>query len=104
MQIRKQLALSLHAIICQQLVPAADATRRQPAIELLLANYAVRNHIRRNQLENLYNELVLGKRHGMISFEQSLADLVKSGAISVQEARLRAPHAQELEGLLPPEF
>jgi twitching motility protein PilT len=71
-----------------------------PAVELLFATYPVRHHIRSDHLQKLYNEISLGKRHGMISLESSLADLVKSGAIAVEEARVRASHPDELEALL----
>jgi twitching motility protein PilT len=99
-QIRHQLALSLHAIVVQQLVPTADGRGRVPAVELLLATYAVRHHIRSDRLQKLYNELTLGKRLGMISLEHSLAQLVKSGTIDIEEARVRASHPEELELLL----
>ncbi|HVS30575.1 MAG TPA: PilT/PilU family type 4a pilus ATPase, partial [Thermoanaerobaculia bacterium] len=45
-QIRQQLALSLNAIIVQQLIPKPDGSGRSLAVELILANQAVRNHIR----------------------------------------------------------
>ena len=99
-QIRHQLALSLHAVVVQQLVPRADGRGRVPAVELLLATYAVRNHIRGDHLQKLYNEIVLGKRLGMISLEASLAQLVQRGLIDVEEARVRASHPDELELLL----
>jgi len=99
-QIRHQLALSLSAIVCQQLVRRADGKGRVPALEVLVATYAVRQHIRSQHLENLYNEVTLGRRHGMVSFEESLAALVRSGAVASDEARLRAPHPEELARLL----
>jgi twitching motility protein PilT len=99
-QIRQQLALALHAIIVQQLVPRADDHGRVPAVELMLATYPVRNHIRSDNLQKLYNEITLGKRHGMISMEQSLADLVDLGKIDLEEARVRSSHPDELETLL----
>ena len=101
-QIRQQLALALHAILVQQLLPLAGQHGRVPAVELLLANYAVRNHIRTNQMHKLRTEISLGRRHGMLSFEQSLADLVRTGTIELEEARLRASHPEELEALLSP--
>jgi twitching motility protein PilT len=99
-QIRHQLALALHAVLVQQLLPFAGRPGRVPAVELLLANYGVRNHIRTNQVHKLRTEISLGRRHGMISFEQSLADLVRAGAIEMDEARIRASHPEELEALL----
>ncbi|HYG61308.1 MAG TPA: PilT/PilU family type 4a pilus ATPase [Thermoanaerobaculia bacterium] len=99
-QIRHQLALSLHAIVVQQLVPRCDGVGRVPAVELMLATYAVRHHIRSDNLQKLYNEITLGKRLGMISMEQSLADLVHMGRIDQDEARVRASHPDEFETLV----
>ncbi|HYU35081.1 MAG TPA: PilT/PilU family type 4a pilus ATPase [Thermoanaerobaculia bacterium] len=99
-QIRHQLALALNAIVVQQLVPRADGRGRMPAVELLHASYPVRHHIRSDQLQKLYNELTLGKRHGMISMEDSLAQLVREGKIEIEEAKVRASHPDELNALL----
>jgi twitching motility protein PilT len=99
-QIRHQLALALHAIVVQQLVPRADGRGRVPAVELLLANYAVRHHIRSDKTEKLYNEITLNKRHGMISLEESLAQLVHQGAIDLDEGRVRASHPDAFEALV----
>ena len=96
-QIRQQLALSLHAIVAQQLVPRADGRGRIPAVELMLATFPVRHHIRSDKLEKLYNEITLGKRQGMTSFEESLAQLVREGRIDLEEARVRASHPEELD-------
>ena len=99
-QVRQQLALALHAIVCQQLVPRADGRGRVPAVEVLLANHAVRQHIRRERVENLHTEITLGKRAGMISLEESLARLVRAGTVALEEAQIRATHVDELESLL----
>jgi twitching motility protein PilT len=99
-QIRQQLALSLHAIIFQQLLPRADTAGRIPAIELLLGTYPVRHHIRSQHLQKLYNEITLGKGHGMISFEDSLATLVRDGKVDPEEARMRSARPDELESLM----
>jgi twitching motility protein PilT len=100
MQIRHQLTLSLNAVVCQHLVPRSDGNGRAAAVEVLLANNAVRNHIRNEKLQNLITEITLGKRQGMISLEDSLATLVRRGAITPEEARIRAPRPDELESLL----
>lgn len=99
-QIRHQLALSLHAIVVQQLVPRADGHGRIPAVELLLATYPVRHHIRSDNLQKLYNEITLGKRHGMMSMEESLSQLALNGIIDPDEARVRASHPDEIESQL----
>ncbi len=99
-QIRQQLALSLHAIVCQHLLPRASGEGRVPAVEILVANYAVRHHIRKEKLQNLYNEITLGKKQGMISLEESLVRLVRAGEITIEEARMRTTRSEELESLL----
>src|SRR5258706_5015696 len=99
-QIKQQLALSLNAIVCQQLLPRVDGSGRAVAVEVLLANYAVRNHIRNEKLQQLITEITLGKRQGMISLEDSLVRLVREGAISVEDARVRSSRPDELESLL----
>ena len=96
-QIRQQLALSLHAVVCQQLVPRADGRGRVPAVEVLVATYAVRNHIRKGTSHQLYNELLVGRGPGMVALEESLALLVRKGTITVEEARARAVRVDELE-------
>ena len=99
-QIRHQLALSLHAVVAQQLVPRRDRRGRVPALEVLLANYAVRNHIRSQQPHRLHNEVTLGKRQGMVALEESLARLVRSGVVAEEEARIRSSRPDELDSLL----
>lgn len=99
-QIKQQLALSLNAIVVQQLIPRSDGTGRCVAVEVLLASHAVRNHIRNEKLQNLISEITLGKRQGMISLEDSLARLVRQGLISVEDARIRSSRPDELESQL----
>jgi twitching motility protein PilT len=99
-QIRHQLALALHAIVVQTLVPRANGRGRVPAVELLMASYPVRHHIRSNHLQKLYNEITLGKAQGMISMEESLARLVHQAVIDIEEARMRVSHPETFESFV----
>ncbi len=99
-QIKQQLALSLNAIVVQHLIPRSDNKGRVVAVEVLLANHAVRNHIRNEKLQNLATEITLGKRQGMISLEDSLAVLVREGAITPEDAKGRSSRPDELDSLL----
>ena len=99
-QIRQQLSLCLNAIVVQHLIPRSDDKGRAVAVELLLANNAVRNHIRAEKLQNVANEITLGKRQGMISLEDSLVTLVREGAITAEDARARSARPDELESLM----
>jgi twitching motility protein PilT len=99
-QIKQQLALSLNAIVVQHLIPRSDGKGRAVAVEVLLANHAVRNHIRTEKLQNLATEITLGKRAGMISLEDSLSALVREGLITAEDARVRSSRPDELDSLL----
>ncbi len=99
-QIKQQLALTLNAIVVQQLIPRSDGVGRCVAVEVLLATQAVRNHIRNEKLQSLISEITLGKRAGMISLEDSLARLVRQGWITVDDARIRSSRPDELDSQL----
>ncbi len=99
-QVRQQLSLSLAGIVVQALVPTADGKGRVPACEILFANDAVRNLIRTGKNHLVYSQLTIGRREGMMTMEDSLAGLVRSGRIAREEALLRASRRDELEKLL----
>jgi twitching motility protein PilT len=81
-------------------MPRSDGSGRAVAVEVLLANNAVRNHIRNEKLQQLATEITLGKRQGMISLEDSLARLVQEGLVSAEDARIRSSRPDELDSLL----
>jgi twitching motility protein PilT len=99
-QIRQQLSLGLLAIIAQQLVPSADGTGRYPAVEILIANTAVRHLIRKGEDHMLRSQLSLGRADGMVMMEQSLAELVQRGAISEEAAGAHCFRDDELRRYL----
>ncbi len=99
-QIRQQLSLALNAIVVQHLIPRPGGNGPAVAVEVLLSNNAIRNHIRNDKLQNLTTEVTLGKRQGMISLEDSLTRLVKAGLITGDDARARASRPDELESLM----
>ena len=85
-QIRQQLSLALLAIVSQQLVPAGDEAGRYPAVEIMIATGAVRNLIRRGEDHQLYTTIGTGRAEGMVTMEQSLAEMARSGRISRESA------------------
>lgn len=81
-QIRTQLAATLKSVICQTLIPRRDGQGRIPALEIMMINDAIANHIRGNTLHEIPNAIAQGKREGMQTLDQHLAELVTQGAIS----------------------
>jgi twitching motility protein PilT len=91
-----QLSNALQGIIAQELLPAADRTRRVLAYELLVANGAVRNMIRENQLHQLENALQTGRKEGMTLMDNCLYDLYCKCLITYDTALSRARHPERI--------
>lgn len=80
-QMRQQLSLALLAVVAQQLVPAISGGR-YPVVEILRASSGVRSLIRKGDDHQLYSAISTGRNEGMITMEQSLAEMVRNGRIS----------------------
>jgi twitching motility protein PilT len=99
--IRQELSMALGAVMTQILLPKLGGGRI-PASELLMVGYGARQHIRRNALQHLHQEITITRRDGSFTFEESLAELVRRGLLDHDEARARSVHREELDGLLRP--
>ncbi|HXF11041.1 MAG TPA: PilT/PilU family type 4a pilus ATPase, partial [Desulfuromonadaceae bacterium] len=95
-QIILQLANALQGVISQDLLPAADRTRRVLAYELLIANGAVRNQIRENQLHQLDNTIQTSRKEGMLLMDNCLHELYCKCLISYDTAMSRARHPERI--------
>jgi twitching motility protein PilT len=95
-QIVLQLANAMQGIIAQDLLPAADRTRRVLAYELIVANGAVRNLIRENQVHQLENTIQTGRREGMNLMDSCLYDLYCKCLITYDTALSRARHPDRI--------
>jgi twitching motility protein PilT len=100
-QIRQQLSLALLSVVAQQLVPSADKAQRYPAVEILMASSGVRSLIRKGEDHQIYSAISTGRGEGMISMEQSLAELVRGGRITRETATAHCFHPEELRRYLP---
>jgi twitching motility protein PilT len=96
-QIVLQLANALQGIISQDLLPAADRTRRVLAYELLIANNAVRNLIRDGQLHQMENTLQTSRKEGMVLMDNCLYDLYCKCLITYDTAMSRARHPDRIQ-------
>ena len=99
-QIRSQLSLSLAGVVIQTLLPVKEGRGRVPAVEVMFANDGIRNLIRRGQNHQIHAQMTMGRSSGMITLDESLAGLVKSGKIDRSEAARRAVHPDEFESRL----
>jgi twitching motility protein PilT len=99
-QIRQQLSLALLAIVAQQLVPGLDGVTRWPATEIMLSTDAVRALIRKGDDHQLRSQVSVGKSEGMMTMEQSLAELVRANRISRDTAYAHCYRADDLQRYL----
>jgi twitching motility protein PilT len=99
-QIRQQLSLALLAIVAQQLVPGADGVMRWPAAEVMIATDAVRALIRKGDDHQLRSQISVGKADGMMTMEQSLAELVRIGRITRDTAFAHCFRTDDLQRYL----
>jgi len=97
--IRQELAMAVAGIMTQTLLPKAGGGL-VPVSELLMIGYGARQHIRKNALQHLHQEISITRRSGSFTFEESLAGLVREGAIDRKDALMRAHHPEELDRLL----
>lgn len=98
-QIRVQLSNILQGIVSQRLIPAIGGGR-VVAAEIMVATPAVRNIIREGKTHQLDAIIQTGAEHGMQSMDKTLAGLVKSGRITLEEAKGYAIDVQEMERLV----
>jgi Tfp pilus assembly pilus retraction ATPase PilT len=68
-----------------------------PAFEILLNTPLVRKMIEENRVDKLPAAIETGTDDGMISFNQSLFNLVKAGRVTEKEALSKASNPQALE-------
>lgn len=95
-QIRSQLAGSLMAIFSQRLIPRVSGGMI-PAYELLINNSAVSNLIREGRTHEINTVIETGTESGMIDVNRTLAELVRAGEVTIENARLYSPNPAMLE-------
>src|SRR5437868_8064573 len=95
-QIRRQLAGTLQAVVCQRMVNTIQGGMT-PAQEILINTGTVRKLIEENRLDKLPAAIETGTEDGMLNCNQSLFQLVKDGKVSEKEALGKATNAQALE-------
>ncbi|MGK2958905.1 MAG: PilT/PilU family type 4a pilus ATPase [Acidimicrobiales bacterium] len=98
-QVKVQLASSLQGIVTQQLVPKAAGKGRVVAVEVLVATPAVRNLIREGKTHQIYSSMQSGSQFGMQTMDQSLANLVMAGSITMQAALDKCSNPADLRRL-----
>jgi twitching motility protein PilT len=97
--VRAEMAMALAAMLTQTLIPKRNGGR-VPAAELLILGYGARQHIRKNALQHLHQEITITRKQGSFTLEESLAQLVFQQDLLREEAMTRALHPEDLDTIL----
>jgi twitching motility protein PilT len=95
-----RLASLLIGIMCQSLVPRKDGKGRVPAVEIMLANPAVRNLIREGKIHQLPNAIRTHARIGMQLLDHALVSLHKDGLIDTDNVYAFCNDREEIDKLI----
>ena len=85
-QIRIQLASSLIAVLCQNLLPRKDTRGMVAAFELMVVTNAISNLIRENKVFRIPSSIQTGKKYGMRLMDEHLFELYTDGKIAEEDA------------------
>ena len=100
-QVRVQLSFVIEGILCQSLLPKPNGQGRALAMEIMIPNSAIRNRIREDKSHQVYGMMQTGQqRHGMQTFNQSLAALYFRRQITLQVALARSSMPDELQEII----
>ncbi|HEV2523046.1 MAG TPA: hypothetical protein VGT24_11750, partial [Candidatus Acidoferrales bacterium] len=100
-QVRAQLSMVLEGILCQALLPRADARGRIMVMEILIPTPAIRNLVREDKIHQIYSAMQTGTgQTGMQTFNQSLANNYFQKVISMETALSRSSNPDELQDLI----
>jgi len=95
---RQTLSIALKAIISQVLLPCIkEGVDRVPAIEVLLANPAVKKLISEGREGDLPAVIRSSQHEGMQDLTDNLCELVKNGSVDPKDAYRYAPNKEELK-------
>jgi twitching motility protein PilT len=86
MQIRSTLADGLRAVVAQILFKRVDIKGRCAALEVLIANSAIRNLIRESKTFQIPSLIQVGKKFGMQLLDDAILDLLNKGWIDADDA------------------
>ena len=103
-QIRAMLSNSLIAVFSQVLAkkksPKPGEFGRIMAQEIMVVTPAIANLIREGKAALVYSSIQTGAKMKMQTMEQNLANLVKTGVISMEEAIAKSSRPDELQRLV----
>jgi len=94
-QMRLQLSQVIEAVLSQALLPRIGGGR-VAAFEIMIATSVIRRLIRDEKIYEIPTNMELGMREGMQTLDQALADFVRSGVVSQEEAIMKSSSPERI--------
>lgn len=85
-QVKTQLAGNLFGVVSQVLLPTIDGKGRRCACEIMFTTSAVRNNIRQNNLDQIYQSIQTGLSEGMQTMDMAVAKFVRAREVTYEAA------------------
>jgi len=95
-QVRAQLSFVLEGVVTQTLLPKLKGRGRVCASEVMICTPAIRALIRDKKIHQIESLMQAGKKHGMQTMNDALAQLCMQKVISLEDALQRSPDPDEL--------
>lgn len=96
-QVLLQLSLNLRGIVCQRLMPTADGNGRVAAVEIMLNSPRVQELIQTGKIPEIKSTMAKSVREGMITFDQSIFQLVEGKKITEETGYQFADSSNDLK-------
>jgi len=98
-QVRLMMSESLKAVLAQRLIRRKDGTGRVLALEILVSTQPVQALIREKKTFQLASVIQIGRKDGMQAMDESILNLVRTGAIAADDAASHLSNPELLGGL-----
>lgn len=85
--INSMLSTSLEAVISQQLIKTKDEQSRVAALEIMIANPAIRNMIRDGKVPQIESIMQISSQQGMVLMRDSIINMLSKDLLDEESAR-----------------
>ncbi|MDQ0148096.1 type IV pilus twitching motility protein PilT [Eubacterium multiforme] len=99
-QIKIQLSAVMQGVISQQLIKTEDGKGRVAALEIMTMTSGIQNQIREGKTYQIESAMQTGAKYGMKTMDMALAELVKEGTISAENAMAYSIDKEILERMI----
>lgn len=96
--VRQTLSIAIRAVVSQVLLPSLiEGVDRVPAVEILIANAAVRKLVSEGREADLPSVIRSSVEEGMQDLTYNLCELVNNGSVNPKDAYKHAPNTDEFK-------